>query len=217
MRKVVQKTRLILFLALGAIGTGAATSAANPPLGIVVVGQHALIGAVPITAGTSLFDGDSVSTQARGSLQIRVGSSQILLGENASLALRRTDRTVAIDLQSGSMRFSGAAGTPIEIHALGAIIRSGAAGSSGQIVVLGPNEFQIGAISGSLTVNVNGDTRTVPEGAAYDATLDSPADPQAPVPTAKRRQILYWIIIPLIAFGTFYPVYRATMSPSKPN
>ena len=122
-----------------------------------------------------------------------------------------------IELGSGTMRYSGAAGASLEIHALGAIIRAGAAASSGQITVVGPNEFQVGVTTGSLTVNVDGDTRAVPEGTAYDATLDSPSDPQSPVPTAKRRRILYWIIIPLIAFGTIYPLIRATMSPWKWN
>lgn len=217
MLKVVQKTRLVVISTLASsIIAPALIAAQNPPVGIVVLGQHAFVAGMSLGGGTSLYDGDSVSTQSKGSLQIRIGASQIVLGENANLSLHRAEHSVTADLGAGTIRFSCAAGAPLEIHALGAVIRGRAGVSAGQIAIVGPNEFQVGSLSGALIVSVDGDTRTIAEGNAYDATLDSPADPQAPIPTARRRRILYFVIIPLIAFATIYPLLRLTLSPSAP-
>ncbi|HET9401982.1 MAG TPA: hypothetical protein VFO34_13625 [Candidatus Acidoferrales bacterium] len=215
MPEVIRTARAIAVSALGCLISASATGAApKGPLGIVVAGQRATVGDVPVAASTSIYEGDSVATQQKGFLQIRLEAAQLLLSENGSASLHRADRGIYAELSAGTLRFSGTPGVPIEIRALGAVIRGSSDASAGQIVVVGPSEFRIGATMGSLTVNVDGDIRTVTEGTAYDAVLDSD-DPQGPIPTAKRRRLLYWIIVPLILAGTIIPVIRATMSPSK--
>jgi hypothetical protein len=217
-RKVVQTTALILFSALAlAINAGAAHAAPTAPLGVVVVGQKALLGGVYIADGTSLFDGDTVSTEGKGSLRIRLGASQLFLGENSALTLLRSERGVTAKLLGGTARFSGAAGAPIELMVLDARIRGKQDTAAGQVTMISNDEFQVGATSGSLTVDVEGDVRTVDENTAYDATLSPVADNGFPVGAGRRRSLILWILIGLAAVGTVIAITHATMSHSKMN
>lgn len=218
MRKVVQTTALILFSTLAlTINAARADAAPTTPLGVVVAGQKALLGAVYVADGTSLFDGDTVSTQGKGSLRIRLGASQLFLGENSTLTLLRSERGVTAKLLGGTARFSGAVGAPIELLVLDARIRGKQDGAAGQVTVISKDEFQVGATSGALTVDVNGDVRTVDENTAYDATLSPAPDNGMPVGAGRRRSLILWMLIGLAAIGTVIAVVHATMSHSGIN
>ena len=218
MRKVVQTTALILFSTLAlTINAARADAAPTTPLGVVVAGQKALLGAVYVADGTSLFDGDTVSTQGKGSLRIRLGASQLFLGENSTLTLLRSERGVTAKLLGGTARFSGAVGAPIELLVLDAKIRGKQDGAAGQVTVISKDEFQVGATSGALTVDVNGDVRTVDENTAYDATLSPAPDNGMPVGAGRRRSLILWMLIGLAAIGTVIAVVHATMSHSGIN
>lgn len=218
MRKVVQTTALILFSVLAlAINAGPVGAAPARPLGVVVVGQKALLGNVYIADGTSLFDGDTVSTQGKGSLRIRLGASQLFLGENSTLTLLRSERGVTAKLLGGTARFSGAVGAPIELLVLDARIRGKQDSAAGQVTIISQDEFQVGATSGALTVDVDGDVRTVDENTAYDATLSAVPDSGLPPGAGKRRSLILWILIGLVAIGTVIAVMHATMSHSRVN
>jgi len=215
LRKVVQSTGLIVLLTLAAAITAPlACAAPSAPLGVVMQSQKALLGNVYLADGTSLYDGDTISTQGKGSLRVRLGLSQLFLGENSSVTLRRSGNGISAVLSSGSARFSNAAGTPLEFKVLDAVIRGKQESAAGQVAVIDADRFQVGSTSGTLTVDVNGDVRPVEEGTAYEATL-SPADPQMPQPTGRRRSILLWIVIGLVAAGTIIAIHHATMSPHK--
>ena len=218
MRKVVQTTALILFSTLAlTINAARADAAPTTPLGVVVAGQKALLGAVYVADGTSLFDGDTVSTQGKGSLRIRLGASQLFLGENSTLTLLRSERGVTAKLLGGTARFSGAVGAPIELLVLDAKISGKQDGAAGQVTVISKDEFQVGATSGALTVDVNGDVRTVDENTAYDATLSPAPDNGMPVGAGRRRSLILWMLIGLAAIGTVIAVVHATMSHSGIN
>ena len=214
MCKVVQTTGLILLSILSlAITTAATPATTSAPLGVVEVGQKALLGSVPIVNGTSLFDGDRVTTEGQGSLRIRLGAAQVWLGENSALSFHRVPGGVSAKLESGQLRFAAALGPRLEFSVLAAQIRGNQPNAAGQLAVMAPNEFQVGATSGSLTVDVDGDVRTVDESTAYDATIGN-ADPQMPQIAGHRSFILLWVLISLIAFGTIFAIVHAKMSPS---
>lgn len=216
MRKLLEATALIALSVLGLASTASAgLTSRSAPVGVVVVGQKALLGSIPLTAGTSLFDGDTVSTQGQGALRIRLGAAQLWLGENSSLTLQRSSQgAISAKLRAGTLRFSGAAGSPLQFGVLSALIRGKQPESAGQLAVIGANEFQVGATSGALIVDVDGDIRTVEESTAYDATL-SDANPQMPFPAGHHPVILVWLLISLVAFGTVFAVIHARMSPSN--
>jgi hypothetical protein len=206
-----------LLTCVSALLAHAAQAVPNAPLGVVVSSQHAVLGSAYIADGSSLFDGDTISTQEKGSLGIRIGDASLAIGENSTLTLCRDRRAIRAVLISGKAQFLITAGSHVVIDALGATISARQDSASGVISVLSANEFQIGATHGSLNVDVYGDIRVVEEGKSYDGTFGAAADDQMPVATAKPRKILVWLIVLGVAAPTSISVYRATLSPSHPH
>lgn len=187
-----------------------AASTAAAPVGVVMVSQGAQVSQVTAQNGTSLYAGDTLNTDADGSLRVRFGTSQLMLGPATVVKVAENKNGVALVLQHGIVRFS-AAGSPMELRALAAIVQPGE-DASGQLSIVGPSEFQIGSTKGNLNVDIDGVDKVVSEATAYDVTLEpTPADPQT-VGGGKVRGL--WILISLIALLTALGLYAALLSNS---
>jgi hypothetical protein len=220
----VRKQAPVLILALLALAVtlcaapaGAAGSKSAPPsnvpLGVVLTSDRAIVSQVPAQPGTSLFDGDALSTDSKGSLRVRLGNSQLLLGANTAVHLHASPGQVHAVLQQGVLRFS-VVGQPLTLQALAAIIRPEES-SSGEVLIVGPQEFQIGSSKGNLDVDIDGDSRVVSEATAYDVTL-VPADADASPQTAGAGRVKgVWILIALILLLTAVGLWLATESCSS--
>ena len=208
---------IALFIGVFGLPAPHAQASTNAAVGVVVSSQRTLLGSVYIVDGTSLFDGDTVSTQENGGMRIRIGESSLAIGENSMLTLRRAQQGIRLVLLSGKAQFSITAGSHVVVDALGATISAQQDSASGVIAVMSANEFQIGATRGSLTVNVDGDVRTVAEGTNYDVKLRVSPEPAAPVSRGKNLKIASWTIIAVIAGVTALAVQRASLSPSHPH
>jgi hypothetical protein len=75
-------TVLTLSLAPGSAGANVYT------LAVPMQARHANPGTSAVTAGASIFDGDRLSTDARGSLLLRSGGSTICLSNATQVVLR---------------------------------------------------------------------------------------------------------------------------------
>ena len=206
---------LALFVCAAPAGAAGSKSAppSNVPLGVVVTSERAVVSQVPAQPGTSLYDGDALVTDAKGSLRVRLGNSQLLLGGNTVVRLRASPAQVQAVLEQGVLRFS-VVGQPLTLQALAAIIRPQQS-SSGEVLILGPKEFQIGSTKGNLDVDIDGDSRVVSEATAYDVTL-VPADPDAsPQTTGAGRVKGIWILIALILLLTAAGLWLALLSCSS--
>jgi hypothetical protein len=208
---------IVLVIGVSVLLSSAAQASANAPMGVVVSSQRALLGGSYIVDGTSLFDGDTLSTQENGSLRIRIGATILAIGQNSILTLRRDQQVIRAVLIAGTAQFSISAGSQVVIDALGANISARKDSASGVIAVVNANEFQIGSTRGSLNVDVDGDVRTVAEGMNYDVTLNVSDDPAIPVMNGKKWKIASWTLITVIAGLTALAVQRATLSPSHPH
>ncbi len=150
-----------------------AASTAAAPVGVVMVSQGAQVSQVTAQNGTSLYAGDTLNTDADGSLRVRFGTSQLMLGPATVVKVAENKNGVALVLQHGIVRFS-AAGSPMELRALAAIVHPGE-DASGQLSIVGPSEFQIGSTKGNLNVDIDGVDKVVSEATAYDVTLEADA------------------------------------------
>jgi hypothetical protein len=208
---------LVLLTGVSALLAPGAYALPSAPLGVVVLSQRALLGGIYIVDGTSLFDGDTVSTHEKGLLRIRIGESSLAIGENSILTLRRTQQEIRLVLLSGKAQFSIAAKSDVVMDALGAAVSARTDSASGIIAVVGANEFQIASTHGSLKIDVDGDVRTVTAGMNYDVKLSASPEPAIPVSRGKKLKIASWTIIAVIAGVTALAVQRATLSRSHPH
>src|SRR5580658_6834900 len=89
---VFKRSQVVLALVLVA-GLASLPVLAGPsaPMGIVTSAQHAIIGNVAAIDGTSIYDGDTFSTDATGALRVRFGASQMVLGSNSEVSFHRTE------------------------------------------------------------------------------------------------------------------------------
>jgi hypothetical protein len=208
---------LVLMAGLAAVPAIAGTSA---PMGVVTGAQQAQIGHVAATDGTSIYDGDTISTGPNGALRLQFGGSQMVLTGGTVVSLSKTDIGVIATLLSGSVRFANVPGSPLEVRTLkSVVVRSkGEQSSVGQLSVTGPTSFQIGSTKGDLAVSVNGVDHVVEASTAYNVNLegDGGAGQNSRSPRAAGTSGGIWIAVAAIAAGTGVALWLAFRSPSKP-
>jgi hypothetical protein len=209
---------LVVMAGLAAVPAIAGPSA---PMGIVTSAQHAVIGHVSATDGTSIYDGDVVSTEATGALRLQFGGSQMVLTGNTVVSLSKTDAGVIATVMSGAVRFSSVPGSPLEVRTLKAVVihSKGDQAAVGQLSVTGPTSFQIGSTKGDLDVAVNGVEHVVEASTAYNVSLDGDnggSDKRKGSPAAAGKSGGIWIAVAAIAAGTAVAIWLAFRSPSRP-
>lgn len=193
----------------------ASAASVAAPIGVVLFSAGAQISQVDAASGTSLYAGDILSTGASGSLRVRFGKSQVMLGAHSTAKVDRDDTGVAMILQLGTIRFS-AAGDPLSIRALdGVIVRPIQNSAAGQLLLIGPAEFQIAATKGSLEVEIDGEKRIVAESTAYDVKLQPLSFDLDTQHAGKRKRKALWIIIPIILISTALGLTLSALSESK--
>jgi hypothetical protein len=146
------------------------------PLGMVTHAEHAHLGAAAATAGSTIYDGDQLSTEAEGLLRINCPNLTLHLEVQSMLTLRRpatTEDTVEADLASGTLAFSAARNGGISVVANDALIRPAAnAPTIAHIRVVNLKELRIYAQRGALEFSYHGESEVIAEGSAYRVLLD---------------------------------------------
>jgi hypothetical protein len=106
---------------------GIPRSAKPDALGIVVLADHASLGAQAASEGTTVYDGDRLSTEARGSLRLLIGKAMLYVTEQSSVIVHQDTNIPAkefeAELVSGTAVLSVTAGTTAEIVASSARVR----------------------------------------------------------------------------------------------
>lgn len=166
---------LIAFLIAGMISLPA-MAATSKPLGMVVTAEHAHLANANAAIGADIYSGDTLATDADGSLRAKVGPGQVyLLASSAATLVPREDRVEAM-IERGTAGFSTSAPAQLEISTPIGVIR-GADDQRvfGQVAVLSPTKIQISAYEGTLLVIApNGDQKTIDAGQTFEGTLAPP-------------------------------------------
>ncbi len=218
MRRLAQPFLILaLLLALAAIP---AIAGPNSSLGVVTGADRANVAQVAAVDGTSVYDGDYITTQSTGAIRLRLGQSQLVLGGNTIITLHKSDAGVYATLLSGMVRFSIVPGSPIEVRALDShslIVRAkGEAAAIGQLSLVSPTVFEVGSTKGDLAVSVEGTDHVVAESTAYRVHMEE-ADGGPVNPTGRRGCFWIWFPVALVVTGTAVGLALAFFcSPSKP-
>ncbi|HUK31936.1 MAG TPA: hypothetical protein VLV89_12535 [Candidatus Acidoferrum sp.] len=215
MRRLAQPI-LIVILAL-TFASIPALSAPNASLGVVTGADHATVAQVAALDGTSVYDGDTLSTQPTGAMRLRFGNSQLVLAGDTSVMLHKTDAGVFVTLQRGIVRFSMTPGSPMEVRALDSLVvrAKGENAAVGQLTLVSPKEFQIGSSKGDLAVTIDGTEHDVAQSQAYRVSLEE-TDSGATNPAGRRGLFWIWFPIALVAAGVTIGLVLAFLSPDKP-
>jgi hypothetical protein len=229
---VLSRSCLIAILIAGLLNIPA-FAANEAPLGLVTQAQSAQIGNTKVDVGTSIFPGDTLATEIGGTLRLKFGASQLYLlsASSASLAPTATTNAVHALVSRGTVGFSSNGKDQIELEIPQGILHAAnGVPAYGQVTILSPSEVVISAYRGTLVLDYNGESRSIPEGKSYRVTLDlePAAQPQAPAGAgtgsgstkkAMNTGTLAWAIVAVAAAGgVSYAIWDVlSESSSTPN
>ena len=196
--------------------------AAHPPVGILTQAQHAHLDEAAAFAGLSVFEGESLSTDAEGRLGVQVGHSTLALAGNTEVTLVPISGGTHVDMQAGSFYFSAAENEMVEVHAEEALLRpTSNQPTQAQVTILAPKVLQIAARHGALDFSYREEFRNLPEGQTYRIYLDSPAEPQIVTSAGAQRagtatKVTYFIVGTGAAGTTVWGVHQIVASGNNP-
>lgn len=149
-------------------------------LGVVTEADRAHLNNLKLTAGTTIYDGDRLGTEAGGSLRVQSGATILELAEGSVVNVRvkaGTAQDLEAEVGKGTLVFSAARAASLNVIALGATIRPVAdMRTVAQITVTGPRELRIRASQGALHFSYRGETETMAAGKSYRVILDPPKE-----------------------------------------
>jgi hypothetical protein len=172
-------------------------------LGIVTHAHRATLRSGTVSAGASLYDGDTLATDVDGALTLRTAASMIHLGGQSRATLRAPSgiaKYAQLDLSTGTVIFSSPQAAALEIQADGASIRTASeAPTFGQITIMNAAAFEIYARRGALKIRYRDETEAIAEGASYRVVLDAsnddgssakstPSEKPSPVKAASHKR-----------------------------
>ena len=196
------------------------------PIGVVLHANNAYVGETEASVGTTLFEGDRLTTDADGELGIRSGAMllQVDAQTNVTLTALGTDHTgTGVELASGTLVFSAARGAAVEIRANGTITRPTAGGPTiAHVRVVGPKELRIFARRGAVEFSYGDEREVIAEGSCYRVILDpddgrTPGAAKTPAAQAHRAFLLIAIGVGAAAAGLAgWHIFSMDESPHRP-
>jgi len=225
--RTIARSCLVVFLACGMLDLP--LFAANErALGMVVQAEEAQLDAAKAAVGATVYPGDTLSTEAGGTMRLKVGSAQIyLLSSSAATLAESTDFTHAV-VNRGTVGFSSSVAEPLALETPLGIVRPAGGPAYGQVTLTGAREMIVSAYHGDLVVDYNGETHTIPEGKSYRVTmdLDPAAQPNAAAqgpygtgvkPAVDPHYLLKLTAVAVVGVATYFLYKELCESPSKPN
>ena len=196
------------------------------PLGTVTHAERAHVGQAAASVGTTIYEGDRLSTDDGGKLRIAANATALLLDAQSSLTLFRSldpQSDIVVELVSGTLVFSATPSANLVVMADDASVRPVGKGSTiTHVRVVNAKELRIFTQQGPVTFSYHGDSEVIPEGKAYRVFLDPPkkdaglgSDQGTKPPGTHPRTFLLVAII--ITAGIAIPVAIHTLeSPDRP-
>ncbi len=197
-----------------------AAGARSAPIGSIVQATHDK-GAVDTSLeGTTIFDGDNLTTGSTNTLMARLSGPQMYLGSNSGVVLRGIANGFSATLTSGMMAASAGKGQTFQLVADGLTVEPlNAVPTVARMTLLSATALELTAEKGTLKVSMGDETDTVEEGKSYRFEIETEpalAEPQGP-PIAAGRNRFKKVLIIILAATTAIIVWRATVSPSAPQ
>ncbi len=172
------KSLLLVLLAVSIVEAPVFT-APSRALGVILQADHARVSSGDAASGATVFDGDTLSTDAAGALRVRLGEAQFHLLGNSVATVRQSSSGASAALERGTAIFSALTPEAFELRASDARIRARAAKPTyAQVTLVGPYELLITCQRGELEVRIDDEVHAVPEETSYRVSIEP--EPQGP-------------------------------------
>ena len=201
------------------------------PLGVVTHAERAHVGTAAVSAGTTIYEGDRLSTEADGNLRIAGAALTLQLDAQSMLIVQRPagpEGDIVAEVASGILIVAAASTAKIIVAADEALIRPAAnVPTVAYIRVVNRRELWVYAKRGALEFSYHGENEAIADGARCRVLLD-PSDTEAAVAIASEseqdkkkltKQHKFLILaLSMIVPGVAIPLLiRALESPDRPG
>jgi len=195
--------------------------------GIPALGQSASLGVVSqsslghlnsgnATVGSTIYNGDRLSTEAGGTLGVRSGSVQLVLPENSAIFAGQEGPTLTAALQQGSVSFTVESGGVLRLTAADVRVRPQSSALTVGQMTLEKCAVVVTSRLQTLEVTAGKETKIVEAGQSYRVAIEGDCGHRRntlPIPTAQSR----FLLIPILAGAiTIWGVHEAFESPDRP-
>jgi len=195
--------------------------------GIPVRGQSASLGVVTqsslghlnnanASVGSTIYNGDRLSTEAGGTLGVRFGSVQLVLSENSAIFVGQEGLTFTAALQQGSVAFNVESGGVLRLTAADVRVRTQSSAPTAGQMTLENCAVVVTSRVQALEVTAGKETKIVETGQSYRVSLDigcSTQTSKGPLPFAHDR---FFLIPVILGVGAIPPIIKAFESPDRP-
>lgn len=209
--------RRVLAVLMSCLFPGAAMPAQNIPAGVIQQTQSARLNQTDAATGTTLYDGDRLETQSKGTVNVRSNQVLLTLAEDSLLWMNHDNGVLAPKLDRGTVIFRAETGDGIEIHADDVRVRPHAAGLTVGQVTIDDCYVVVTARTQSLDVSAGRETRVLEEGKSFRVTrlgACGAAQMHAPAPPGQTR--FYIGAAAIVGAVTWFAVSEALESPDRP-
>lgn len=191
------------------------------PLGVVLETQNATLRATDGLPGTTVFAGDTVSTDHRGRMRVRMGEAQIEVMPESVVIFEELNSVAGATLVHGTLSFSSPETGTVAVRVTGIVIRPQPKRfTHGQVTVVGPSELLVTSFRGPLELTLENESLVVPEGTTYHVVH---GDRRGPGPVgagaeSARRERLRAFFVAFAAVGlplAALLIYQSLASPSS--
>jgi len=210
-------SRRILAVTLSCLLPGIALPAQAPQTGVVLQSASARLNTADAAVGTTVFDGDRLETQEKGTLSLRAGQVQLTLSEQSTVWMNHENLILTPSLQRGTVTFRAENGEGVEIRADDVRVRPHAPVLTIGQVTLQECDILVTARTQSLDVTAGKETKILEEGKTYRvvrAGACAAALNHAAVAPGENR----FFLIPLaigVGIGV-WGIHKGLESPDRP-
>ena len=215
---------------LAAIAVAILIAAPSPgivvPLGVITHAEHANLGTAAASVGSTIYDGDSVSTESGGTILVTAGTITLELAPQSFLTVRQVDCGVMAQLGAGRLAFSARRNSVVAIMADGATIRPMGNGLVVTYVqIIGKKELLISARHGVVELFYHGESGRIAEGQTVRVQLD-PSEREIAAASASdgsksaaktHHTFLLVVVVGLTLAITIPLAIHALESPDRPG
>jgi hypothetical protein len=220
------------------------SQAPNPSLGLVANSVSGHVGSTAVTQGSTIYSGDYLSTDAGGSMQVRIGALSIELHASSAAHIYRAPYGAVVELNHGTVTYSTPGG-----HENIVIVASDvrvtpvlSLADLGRVSIDNPCNISVFSQRGQADVHVGSESHLVEEGKAYRVRAENEVDyrkylspdandyhdyhghrPCAPLemakghaPVAAGHSHFLLVVGTITAVATTWPILEALESPNRP-
>jgi ferric-dicitrate binding protein FerR (iron transport regulator) len=186
------------------------------PLGVVTQSSGGHLNSATASVGTTIYNGDRLSTDTNGAVGVRSGSVQLLLSGDSAIFVGQDGSNLTAALQQGSVAFTVESGGSLRLTAADVRVRPQSSTLTVGQVTLEDCAVVVTSRVQALEVTAGKETKIVEAGQSYRVSLDTGCgkhSSQSPPAAARSRFILIPVVAGVITAWALHEVFE---SPARP-